>query len=166
MSLLKIMQFPNEKLKEKCSDCRPEKNLHELQKLSEKMIEVIKFYNVRSLAAPQVGISLNVMTIFDENKKEFITMINPKIVKFDGIFEHEEKCVSFPRTKTVVQRYREIEVKYLDENGSEQHGTFEGKVAGFIQHGIDHLQGILFIDRLSKLKKDIIIKKQKKLKGI
>ena len=92
-------------------------------------------------------------------------MVNPIVVwSSDEIFVAEEGCLSLPKHFAEVKRPKEIRVKYIDETGNNQEVAADGLLAACIQHEIDHLNGILFIDYLSKLKKDIIIKKVKKQK--
>ena len=91
--------------------------------------------------------------------------INPKIIKKSTKFsKYEEGCLSIPNLFAEVQRPTECEVEYLDYNGKSKILKADGLLATCIQHEIDHLKGILFIDYLSKLKRDIILKKLSKQK--
>ena len=92
-------------------------------------------------------------------------MINPKLIfKSSDLIEREEGCLSIPGHQAKIKRPRLIKVSYLDENEIKRELETDGLLAACIQHEIDHLNGILFIDYLSKLKKDMIIKKLTKQK--
>ena len=101
----------------------------------------------------------------DENKKEPMYFINPVIKnKNKEQAKYEEGCLSVPDQFAEIERPNTCEVEYLDYNGKKQQLKAEGLLATCIQHEMDHLEGILFIDYLSKLKKSMIIKKLSKIK--
>ena len=112
------------------------------------------------LAAPQVGVSRRITVINPEpeNEKTLIKMVNPKIVAFS-----EEGCLSVPGVRGNVIRPIAVEVTYLDEKGSECRLQASGLLARIIQHEIDHLEGVLFVDRLSIAKKMLIKSKLRSL---
>ena len=102
----------------------------------------------------------------DENKKEPRYFVNPVIQKKDKIKSiYEEGCLSVPNQFAEIERPKNCDIEYLDYNGNKQLLKAEGLLATCIQHEMDHLEGILFIDYLSKLKKSIIIKKLSKNKS-
>ena len=115
------------------------------------------------LAAVQVGILRRVIVIDiskDDQKKNPIFLVNPKIThKSKKTSVYEEGCLSLPGHFAEIERPSECHVNYLDYNGREKELKADGLLATCLQHEIDHLNGILFIDYLSKLKKDMIIKK-------
>ena len=123
------------------------------------------------LAAIQVGI-LKRLVVIDiskgEEEKKPVFLINPRIIhrsKKTSIYE--EGCLSLPGQFAEIERPAECTLKYIDYNGKEKELKADGLLATCVQHEIDHLNGILFIDYLSKLKKDMIIKKLvKQKKGI
>jgi peptide deformylase len=119
------------------------------------------------LAAIQIGVPKRVIVIDiskEEEKKPFY-FINPKIIfKSNNNSTYEEGCLSVPGQFAEINRPDKCKVKYLDYNGKEQILDAEGLLAICIQHEIDHLEGILFIDYLSKLKKNMIVKKLSKQK--
>ena len=121
------------------------------------------------LAAPQVGIlkRLVVVDCSDKNNiKKPIKLINPEIIKSSSeISEFEEGCLSLPTQYAKVKRPAEIIVKFQNIEGISCQESFSGIEATCIQHEIDHLDGKLFVDHVSKLKKNIIIKKLIKLKN-
>ena len=101
----------------------------------------------------------------EENKKLPMYFVNPLIIKKNEQKTiYEEGCLSVPNQFAEIQRSSKCEVEYLDYNGNKQNLQAEGLLATCIQHEIDHLEGILFIDYLSKLKKEMIIKKLSKQK--
>ena len=141
----------------------------EEQKLMKDMLETMYAANGIGLAAIQVGIPqwIIVMDICkEENKKEPRYFVNPIIKNKDPLkATYEEGCLSVPNQFADIDRPSKCEVEYLDYNGQKQLLKAEGLLATCIQHEMDHLEGILFIDYLSKLKRSMIIKKLSKLKS-
>jgi len=118
------------------------------------------------LAAPQVGKSLKLIVVdiskeSDEEKK-LMAMINPEIIEHEGKQIDEEGCLSLPELTSNVNRYKKVTVSYLDDKGKPQKRTAEDRFAVVLQHEIDHVNGILFLDHLSTLKKSLYKKKVKK----
>ena len=139
------------------------------QELMTDMLETMYAANGIGLAAIQVGIPQRIIVMDickEENKKEPRFFVNP-IIKNKDPFKatYEEGCLSVPNQFAEVDRPSKCEVEYLDYNGNKQLLKAEGLLATCIQHEMDHLQGILFIDYLSKLKRSMIIKKLSKLKS-
>ena len=139
------------------------------QELMTDMLETMYAANGIGLAAIQVGIPQRIIVMDickEKNKKEPRFFVNP-IIKNKDPFKatYEEGCLSVPNQFAEVDRPSKCEVEYLDYNGNKQLLKAEGLLATCIQHEMDHLEGILFIDYLSKLKKSIIIKKLSKLKS-
>ncbi len=121
------------------------------------------------LAANQVGL-LNRVIVMDVAQREEadtrkpIFMVNPQIIwESEEPSTWEEGCLSIPGQYADVVRPLEVRVKYLDYHGKQQEGTFEGLASHCVQHEIDHLNGVLFIDHISALKRNMILKKMKKL---
>jgi peptide deformylase len=120
------------------------------------------------LAAPQVGILKKVIVIDlskdDEPKKPFF-IVNPKIIwKSEELSSREEGCLSIPGHFAEVVRPKKCKLQYLDYNGKKQEVEADDLLSTCIQHEVDHCDGVLFIDYLSKLKKDMIIKRLIKAK--
>ena len=139
------------------------------QELMTDMLETMYAANGIGLAAIQVGIPQRIIVMDiskEENKKEPRFFVNP-IIKNKDPFKatYEEGCLSVPNQFAEVNRPSKCEVEYLDYNGNKQLLKAEGLLATCIQHEMDHLEGILFIDYLSKLKRSMIIKKLSKLKS-
>ena len=141
----------------------------EEQKLMKDMLETMYAANGIGLAAIQVGIPKRIIVMDickEENKKEPRYFVNP-IIKNKDLLKatYEEGCLSVPNQFADIDRPSKCEVEYLDYNGQKQLLKAEGLLATCIQHEMDHLEGILFIDYLSKLKRSMIIKKLSKLKS-
>ena len=167
--LRKILTEPDPILRKKCEPL--EKVDTETKKLMDDMLETMYAAPGIGLAAIQVGI-LKRLVVIDiskgEEEKKPMFLINPQIIhrsKKTSIYE--EGCLSLPGQFAEIERPAECTVKYIDYNGKEKEQKVDGLLATCVQHEVDHLNGILFIDYLSKLKKDMIIKKLvKQKKGI
>ena len=139
------------------------------QKLMDDMIETMYAANGIGLAAIQIGFSQRII-VMDINKnqknKNPMYFVNPIIInKSTDQSTYEEGCLSVPEQFAEIDRSSKCEVEYLDYNGEKKLLKVEGLLATCIQHEIDHLEGILFIDYLSKLKKSMIVKKLSKGKN-
>jgi peptide deformylase len=137
-----------------------------LKKLTEEMFESMYAAQGIGLAAPQIAISQRITVIdvsFKKNPEEKIVLINPEIVEREGKQVEEEGCLSLPEIREKVSRAEWVKVKAQNVTGEwfEIEGT--ELLARAMQHEIDHLDGVLFIDRLSRLKRDLVIRKIKKL---
>ena len=159
--LRKILTEPDPILRKKCEPL--EKVDIETKKLMDDMLETMYAAPGIGLAAIQVGI-LKRLVVIDiskaEEKKNPIFLINPQIIhKSKKTSVYEEGCLSLPGQFAEIERPAECTLKYVDYNGREKELKAEGLLATCVQHEVDHLNGILFIDYLSKLKKDMIIKK-------
>ena len=141
----------------------------EEQNLMDDMLESMYAANGIGLAAVQIGIPKRIIVMDlskDSKKKEPRYFVNPIIKnKNSQKATYEEGCLSVPNQFAEIDRPSECEVEYLDYNGEKKILHAEGLLATCIQHEMDHLEGILFIDYLSKLKKSMIIKKLSKLKS-
>ena len=135
----------------------------ELSSLTQNMAQTMYDAPGIGLAAPQVNIDKRIVVIdVSEEKNDLKILINPEITYRDGVQEYEEGCLSIPGIFGVVERAAEIEVKAQDIAGNVYEFQADGLLAICVQHEIDHLNGVLFIDHLSKLKRDRIKKKLKK----
>ena len=166
MAIKKIITEPNKILRQKSLSVNNVGKAE--QQLMNDMLETM--YNAPGigLAAIQIGVPKRVVVIDiskEENKKKPMYFVNPEVTwKSDVNTIYEEGCLSIPNQFAKIERPDKCKVKFLDFNGKEKEIKFEGLLATCIQHEIDHLNGVLFIDYLSKLKKDIIIKKLSKNK--
>jgi peptide deformylase len=137
-----------------------------LKKLVEEMFESMYAAQGIGLAAPQIAISQRITVIdcsFKKNPDEKVVLINPEIVERMGKQVEEEGCLSLPEIREKVSRAAWVKVRAQDVNGDPIEVEGEELLARAMQHEIDHLDGILFIDRLSRLKRDLVVRKIKKL---
>lgn len=134
-----------------------------LKKIINEMIETMHFEDGIGLAAPQVGLDKSVLVIdistIDENEKP-LAFINPKIVATEGESIYEEGCLSIPDVKEEVARPDEITLEYQDETGKKYNEKFNGWKSRVLQHEIDHLNGVLFVDRISPIKQKLLVAQQ------
>jgi peptide deformylase len=137
-----------------------------LKALVDEMFESMYAAQGIGLAAPQISISQRLTVIdcsFKKNPEEKIVLINPEIIERDGKQIEEEGCLSLPDIREKVQRAAWVKVKAQNVDGEWFEVEGEELLARAMQHEIDHLDGILFIDRLSRLKRDLVLRKIKKL---
>jgi peptide deformylase len=166
MTIRKILTEPDPFLRKKSKEVEAVDN--EIRSLMDDMLETMYEAPGIGLAAIQIGVPKRVivMDLSRENeKKQPMYFVNPKIITKSEIDSaYEEGCLSVPGQFAEIDRPNRCKVKYLDYNGEDQILNAEGLLATCIQHEIDHLEGILFIDYLSKLKKSMIVKKLSKRK--
>ena len=166
MSVKTIIIEPNKLLRQISKPV--EKIGKEEQKLMDDMLDTMYAANGIGLAAIQIGIPKRIIVMDiskEEGKKEPRYFVNPVIKNKNPIKNtHEEGCLSVPEQFAEIDRPSKCKVEYLDYNGKKQLLKADGLLATCIQHEMDHLEGILFIDYLSKLKKSMIIKKLSKIK--
>ena len=166
MSVKKILTEPNKLLRQVSKTV--EKIGNEERILMDDMLDTMYEAPGIGLAAIQIGVPKRIIVMDiskDKNKKEPKYFVNP-VIKNKNIekVKYEEGCLSVPDQFAEIERPKSCEVEYLDYNGEKKILKAEGLLATCIQHEMDHLEGILFIDYLSKLKKSIIIKKLSKIK--
>ena len=164
MSILPILTFPNSLLRKKAKPIKIIDN--ELKDLIVNMTDTLKQAQGVGLAANQVGILKRLIVMdcsTDDEDPNLIKMINPEIIfSSTKISKLEEGCLSIPEHKSIVKRPSNIKVKFLNIEGLEEIIDAEGLLSACIQHEIDHLNGVLFVDHISRLKRDIILRKVKK----
>jgi peptide deformylase len=161
MSQKKIVIEPDPILRKKSETL--EKVDNELRVLLDDMLETMYAAPGIGLAAVQIGILKRLIVIDiskDKEKKNPLFFINPEIISTSNKTSiYEEGCLSLPGHFAEIERPAECKIKFVDYNGQERELKANGLLATCIQHEVDHLNGILFIDYLSKLKKDMIVKK-------
>ncbi|MEC6987073.1 MAG: peptide deformylase [Pseudomonadota bacterium] len=161
MSKRNIIIEPDPILRKKSDSL--EKVDDELRSLMDDMLETMYSAPGIGLAAVQIGILKRIIVIDvskEDQKKEPLFLVNPKITfKSQKISTYEEGCLSLPGYFAEIKRPAECHVEYIGYDGKNKNLKADGILSTCIQHEIDHLNGILFIDYLSKLKKDMIIKK-------
>jgi peptide deformylase len=165
MAVLEIKTYPDLILKKKATEITEiDGNIH---KLIDGMLETMYKAKGIGLAAPQVGISKRLIVIninSQEKKYSPLVIINPQIVSKEGEILSEEGCLSIPGFFTTLKRSEKVFVKGIDRKGKEIEIETNGLLGRAIQHEIDHLDGILLIDRISPLKRELFKKKYLKTK--
>jgi peptide deformylase len=161
MALLPILEFPDPRLRTRA---QPVEQVDEaLRKLIDDMFETMYAAPGIGLAATQVNVHKRLLVLdVSESRKEPLALINPQILSRDGVEETEEGCLSVPGIYDKVTRAERIRVRALDRNGRQIELDADGLLAVCIQHEIDHLDGKLFVDYLSELKRTRIRKKLEK----
>ncbi|MCP4907893.1 MAG: peptide deformylase [bacterium] len=165
MALREIVQFPDPRLKQVCEPVAEVTD--EIRELARDMIEVMYDEPGIGLAAPQVGASIRLFVIDtdwsdEETGKQPVVVINPEISDREGSISWDEGCLSVPDYNALVERDATITLRGTDLDGKPIEERAEGLRAVCIQHEVDHLDGLLFIDRISRLKRSLFVKKRKK----
>jgi len=162
LSILTILEFPDERLRKKAAVVKSVDN--NIRKLLADMLETMYLAHGVGLAATQVDVQLQVIVIdVSEEKNAPLFLINPEIMEKDGVKESEEGCLSVPGFFEKVKRSEHVRVKALNRDGQ----SFELEATDFlavcVQHEMDHLNGKLFVDYISSLKRHRIKKKLEKI---
>ena len=140
----------------------------ELRRLLDDMAETMYAADGVGLAAPQVGVSQRVVVIDTSPRQEgqrLLHLVNPQILRTEGETTYTEGCLSVPGEAEDVERAAKVWVRALDRDGKPFEVEGDGLLAIALQHEIDHLDGVLFVDHLSSLKRELIRKRMKKLKA-
>jgi peptide deformylase len=165
MAIREIVKYPHPILKKRCEEV--DRIDDELRTLIQDMIETMYSANGVGLAACQVGVPRRIVVLdvspMDPEKDLFV-MINPEIIAEEGEIDHEEGCLSVPECTEKVKRKAKVCVKGLSPAGKEIEVTGEGTLAIALQHEMDHLDGILILDRISRLKRELYRNRLKKEK--
>jgi peptide deformylase len=160
MAICEIRRYPEKVLQEKTAPVRDFNT--ELRKLIDDMVETMYAAPGIGLAANQIGMSKQVIVIDTSGRGEgsdLITLVNPRIVEASGESEIEEGCLSIPGYTTVVKRAEKVKVAGFDLDGKPVEITGEGILAKALQHEIDHINGVLFIDKIGRIKKEFFKKR-------
>ncbi len=161
MALLDILIYPDPRLHAKAR--LVEKVDSRIQTLIEDMSKTMYAAPGIGLAAPQVNVFERIIVIdISESKDSLLAMVNPEIIHTEGSTEQEEGCLSVPGIYAQVSRGEKIRVRALDKDGNPYEMIAEGLLGGCIQHEIDHLDGKVFVDYLSRMKQGRIKKKMLK----
>ncbi|MFZ5594836.1 MAG: peptide deformylase [Pseudomonadota bacterium] len=161
MAILPILHYPDPRLRNKAA---PVEHVDDaIKTLVSDMFETMYQAPGIGLAAPQVNVSRRVIVIdISEQRNAPLCLINPEILAKEGVEQMEEGCLSVPGIYEPVQRARQIRVRALDRDGKPLEMMVDDLLAVCIQHEIDHLDGKLFVDYLSQLKRNRIRKKLEK----
>ena len=167
MAIREIVTFPDERLRQICAPVTEFDDA--LKELTDDMFETMYDDEGIGLAAPQIGIEKRIVVIDipeEDGKqgKNKLVLINPKITAKEGEVASEEGCLSVPEYRAEVKRFEKITLECRDLNGQKQVYEADGLLAICMQHELDHLDGKLFIDYLSRLKRDRLLTKYRKLK--
>ena len=164
MALKEIKIYPDPVLR-KVAD-RINRINDEIVQLSHDMVETMRLANGIGLAANQVGVCMRVITVdqFENKKSNPIVLINPEILIAEAEDTVEEGCLSLPKFYEFVKRAKRVRVRALDVEGEVFEMDCEDQLARALQHEIDHLNGVLFIDHLSPIKKEFFKKKYMRAK--
>jgi peptide deformylase len=164
MTIRHIITLPDPMLRK--ASAPVERVDEDVRKLADDMLETMYKAPGVGLAAVQVGVPIRLIvldTAKDEEPPRPLVLINPEIVTLGSELRlHEEGCLSIPDVRIDIERPASLTVRYVDRDGKPQQLAAEGLLATAIQHEIDHLNGKLIIDFLSRLKRDIIVRKFKK----
>ena len=173
MTKLKLYTYPEPILKKKAEKVMVVDD--SIRQLLNDMLETMYADAGVGLAAPQIGISKRIVVIDVEQqdieqdeliKGNPLFLVNPEIIwHSDEIVCGEEGCLSVPGQRAEVERYAQVKVHYIDKEGKEQEILGDGLLSICLQHELDHLDGILYIDRISRLKRQMIVKKLQKTKS-
>jgi peptide deformylase len=162
LSILTILEFPDERLRKKAAVVKTVDNT--IKKLVDDMLETMYQSKGVGLAATQVDVHQRVIVIdVSEEKNNPLFLINPEIIEKDGIEESEEGCLSVPGFYEKVKRAEHVRVKALNRDGQLFEFDARDLLAVCVQHEIDHLDGKLFVDYISSLKRQRIKKKLEKI---
>lgn len=169
MAIQPIVLYPDPFLRVSCKEVS--EITAEVKALLDSMVETMYDAPGIGLAAPQIGSDLRVIVIDlngpddPENPPQLLRLLNPRIVHTEGEMESEEGCLSIPEIRETVKRAARIVVEAVDEEGKERTIEATGLLSACFQHEIDHLNGVLFIDHLSRVRRELIKSKLKRLTG-
>ncbi|SIN70676.1 peptide deformylase [Sulfurivirga caldicuralii] len=160
MAALPIRLYPDEILR---TECKPVEMSDRIATLIDDMLYTMYEAPGIGLAAPQVGEDIRVLVAdVSEDKSQPIALVNPEIVDSAGVIDYEEGCLSLPGVYAKVRRPSKVKVRGLDRDGKPVEIEAEDLLAVCLQHEIDHLNGVLFIDHLSALKRNRLMQKYRK----
>ena len=166
MAVLEIVTYPNSVLTRRAEEV--EKVDREIRKLISDMVDTMYANGGVGLAAPQVGVSKRVVVVdvrLYDPSSSLISIVNPEVIAEGEEVVHEEGCLSVPGCVEGIKRRKWIKVRGLNERGREIEVEGEGMLAIALQHEIDHLNGKVVLDRMSRVKRDLYKKRLQKAKG-
>jgi peptide deformylase len=165
MSVRKILTWPDKRLRIAASDV-PEIT-DEIRAIWHDMVETMDAMPGVGLAAPQIGVMLRLAVVdTSEARNKRILLANPEVIDASAIMNmHEEASPCLSGVSAKISRPRGVKVRYIDDSGAVVERDFVGLDATSVQHQIDHLAGRMYFDRLSKMKRDMLIKRARKVNG-
>lgn len=157
-----FVSYPDKRLKIVCAPI--DQVTEQISTLWDDMIDTMEAMPGVGLAAPQIGVMLRLAVVdASEARGQVVRMANPEILHSSAkMREHEEASPNLPGVSAKIKRPRAVTVQFLNHLGKQQTRDFVGLWATSVQHQIDHLNGMMFFDRLSKMKRDILLRKAKK----
>ena len=168
MAVLPILVAPNPVLKKKAEPV--EKVDAEIVQLMNDMLDTMYDAPGIGLAAPQVGVSKRILVMDvsrDDEEAKPLRMANPEVIwESEELMTYEEGCLSFPEQYAEVDRPAQVKVRFLDENNETREIEADGLLATCVQHEIDHLDGVVFVDPIATVKRGMIMRKLKKLQKL
>tara|TARA_R110000868_G_scaffold158036_3_gene385818 strand:+ start:74528 stop:75031 length:504 start_codon:yes stop_codon:yes gene_type:complete len=165
MAILEVLKYPDERLRKIAKPITEVDD--DIRQLADDMLETMYADNGAGLAAPQVGVQKRIFVCdLSHDKTKPQVFINPEIIETEGIQIIEEGCLSFPGVWAKVERPAWLRVKALDRDGNEFEVEAEKIFAECIDHETEHLNGVLYVDHLSSLKRERLLKKLDKLRRV
>ena len=165
MAVLEILTYPHPLLKKRCLEV--EKIDQEVKRLIRDMTETMYEANGVGLAACQVGVNKRVIVLDVsplDPEQDLFALVNPEIVAEEEEIDHEEGCLSVPDCLETIKRKQKVRVRGMSPEGKEVEVEAQGILAIALQHEVDHINGVLILDRMSGLKREIYRKKLRKKK--
>lgn len=165
MTARPILQWPDKRLRAVCEDVS--EITDEVRTIWQDMIDTMDAMPGVGLGAPQIGVMQRLAVVdTSEARDKRIRLANPKVIDASAIMnDHEEASPCLPGVYAKVSRPRGVRVRFLDETGKVVERDFVGLDATSVQHQIDHLAGKMYFDRLSKMKRDMLLRRARKMKG-
>lgn len=164
MTVRQILQWPDKRLRSACEEITEVND--EVRSVWQDMVDTMDAMPGVGLGAPQIGVMLRLAVVdMSEARNTRIRLANPVVIDASAIMNvHEEASPCLPGVSAKVSRPRGVRVRYLDETGETVERDFVGLDATSVQHQIDHLDGKLYVDRLSTMKRDMLLRRARKLK--
>jgi len=165
MAVLEILKYPHRLLKKRSQEI--EKIDENTRRLIQDMIETMYDANGVGLAACQVGVSKRIIVLDVspmDPEQDLLALINPEIMAEEEEIDHEEGCLSVPDCQEIIKRRQKVRVRGMSSEGKEIELEAQGILAIALQHEVDHLNGVLILDRMSGLKREIYRNKLRKKK--
>lgn len=165
MTVRAILRWPDKRLRSPCEEVTQVSD--EVRAIWNDMIDTMDAVSGVGLGAPQIGVMLRLAVVdTSEARNKRIRLANPEVIDASALMNvHVEASPCLPGVSAPVSRPRGVRVRYLDETGTQVERDFVGLDATSVQHQIDHLAGRLYVDRLSKTKRDMILRRARKVKG-
>lgn len=157
--ILNILKFPNSILKSKSQKVK--KVTNKIKNIIKNMSDTMYQNDGLGLAAIQIGIKKNIFLINISNENQILTIINPKIILYKETTQYKEGCLSFPGIFLDIKRRKIIKIKFMSINNKYRSIKIDNLLSICMQHEIDHLNGITLYDKVSDIKKSLILKKTK-----